>query len=205
MTDDTLVDQPHPGSSSRVAAVAGGLLALALLSGLWSIVATHLSNSRVDGAKETVVGLERLLSSVKDLETGLRGFILTGNDAYLAPYDAAIQHLDSEFQALQGLDVDLPKLRAMVEDRKTSAAATIVQYRTEGPDAAIAHVRTGVGKTAMDRLRGFVHDQQVDAAEVIRSTLDRDRVVLWPFEAVALLSMLAAFALDRSLGGPTPP
>ncbi len=199
MTDDTLVDQPHPGSSSRVAAVAGGLLALALLSGLWSIVATHLSNSRVDGAKETVVGLERLLSSVKDLETGLRGFILTGNDAYLAPYDAAIQHLDSEFQALQGLDVDLPKLRAMVEDRKTSAAATIVQYRTEGPDAAIAHVRTGVGKTAMDRLRGFVHDQQVDAAEVIRSTLDRDRVVLWPFEAVALLSMLAAFALMARL------
>ena len=132
VTDDTLVDKAHPGPSSRVAIVAGGLLALALLSGSWSVLASHGSNTRIDRAKDTVIGLERLLSSVKDLETGLRGFILTGNDAYLAPYEAAVRHLEPEFQALQGLDVDLPKLKAMVEDRKSSAAATIAQYRTDG-------------------------------------------------------------------------
>ena len=199
VTDDTLDDKAHPGSSSRAALVAGGLLALALLSGLWSVFASHQSSQRIDRAKDTVVELERLLSSVKDLETGLRGFILTGNDAYLAPYQTAIQHLEPEFQALQGLDVDLPKLRAMVEDRKVSAASTITQYRTEGQDAAIAHVRTGVGKAAMDQLRGFVHDQQVAAAAAIQATLSRDRIVLWPFEILAVASIVAAFALIASL------
>ena len=199
MTDDTLDDKAHPGPSSRAAFVAGGLLALALLSGLWSAFASHLSNTRIDRAKETVIGLERLLSSVKDLETGLRGFILTGNDSYLAPYEAAIRNLDPEFQALQGLDVDLPRLRAMVEDRKVSAAATITQYRTDGPDAAIARVRTGVGKAAMDQLRAFVHDQQVDAAAIIQATLDRDRIVIWPFGALAVASVVAAFVLIARL------
>ena len=175
------------------------MLALALLSGSWSVFVSHLSSTRIDRAKDTVIGLERLLSSVKDLETGLRGFVLTGNDAYLSPYEAAIQQLGPESQALQGLDVDLPKLRAMVEDREASAAATIAQYRTDGPDAAIAHVRTGVGKAAMDQLRGFVHDQQLSAAAVIQSTLDRDRIVLWPAEALALASMVGAFALVARL------
>ncbi len=118
MTDDTLDDKALSGPASRAALLAGVLLAVALLSGLWSVIASHQSSAQIDRAKESVVELERLLSSVKDIETGLRGFILTGNDAYLAPYDEAIQHLEPEYRVLQGLDVDVPKLRAMVEDEE---------------------------------------------------------------------------------------
>ncbi len=44
---------------------------------------------------------ETLLSQLKDAETGQRGFLLTGNPAYLEPYDAARQRLDADFKRLE--------------------------------------------------------------------------------------------------------
>ena len=42
-------------------------------------------------SKELELSLERLLSSMRDAETGQRGYLLTGSDAYLFPYDAALR------------------------------------------------------------------------------------------------------------------
>ena len=86
MNDETLGERAHAGRLSPSAIAAGALLLVAAVCGLWSVVAFHRSSAAIDRSKETVVRLERVLSSVKALETSQRGFLLTGADAYLAPY-----------------------------------------------------------------------------------------------------------------------
>ena len=199
MNDETLGERARHARLSRAALLAAALLAVAALSGLWSVVAFHRSSATIDRAKETVVRMERVLSSVKDLETSQRGYLLTGDDTYLGPYDAAIQRLDPELEALAGLDVDLPALKALVAERHDSAARTIAQFKAMGSASAVASIRTGAGKIAMDRLRGFVADTQAAAAETVATAMRQDRMELLPFEILAVLATLAAIALIARL------
>ena len=47
-----------------------------------------------------------LLSSVKDMETGQRGFLLTSDPAYLEPYHSGVDDMNEEFERLQKLTRD---------------------------------------------------------------------------------------------------
>ncbi len=195
MTDEHQLDVAQHGRASRPAIIAGALLLLAIVCGLWSAVEVTRSIATADRAKETVIRLERLLSSLKDLETSQRGYLLTGEGPYLAPYDDALRDFGPELQALVGFDVDLPLLTSLVDERRSVAAATVAQFRQSGAAPAVATIRTGAGKAAMDRLRAFVSDTEARAAQTVASRSARDRVVLWPVVVVSLLSMLGAFAL----------
>ena len=199
MNDDTPEEQVRHARLSRAALLAGLLLLVALASGLWSVAAAYRSTAAIDRARETVVLTERVLSSVKDLETSQRGFLLTGEDAYLAPYDVALGRIAPELQALEGHDLDLPTLRSLVEERRDAAARTIALFRELGSARAVASIRTGAGKAAMDRLRAFVADTQAAAEARVAAQLRRDRMVLLPFEILTLLATLAAFALIARL------
>src|SRR6202050_1388969 len=42
---------------------------------------------------ETLTALEDVLSTVKDAETGQRGYLLTDNEGYLGPYNAAVEQI----------------------------------------------------------------------------------------------------------------
>ena len=194
-----MVDRVGYARLSRFGVLAGVLLLVAVLSGAWSTLAFHLSSDAIDRAKETVIGVERLLSTMKDVETGQRGYLLTGDDNYLGPYHVAEARIEPELDDMTGLDVDLPRLRSLVAERRGIAARTIARFRAEGRSADTTSIRIGEGKAAMDRLRVFVADTQERATGTIRSTLARDRMVLWPFELLTVLATLAAFALIARL------
>ncbi|RYC32092.1 response regulator [Lichenibacterium minor] len=195
MTDEPLLDTARHGRLSRLAIIAAALLLVALASGIWSVVESARSTGVADRARETVIRLERVLSSVKDLETSQRGFLLTGEDPYLIPYEDARRSLEPELAALAGLDVDLPELTRLVDERRTAAAATVGQFRAAGASSAIATLRTGVGKAAMDRLRTFVSDTEHRAMAAMAARSARDRTALWPFVVLAIGAALGAFAL----------
>src|ERR1700735_752244 len=57
---------------------------------------------------DTLTALEDVLSTVKDAETGQRGYLLTGNESYLQPYSAAAQEMGARLDALQRLTLDNP-------------------------------------------------------------------------------------------------
>src|SRR3984885_12293711 len=57
---------------------------------------------------DTLTALEDVLSTVKDAETGQRGYLLTGNESYLQPYTAAAQDVGRRLDAIQRLRPDNP-------------------------------------------------------------------------------------------------
>ena len=104
--------------------------------------------------------LDEILGDVKDAETGQRGFVLTGQDRYLDPYNHSLKPIQESLQTLSNVAKDRPDQRATIENIRSQTlvklhelALTIELRRTKGFDAALAEVLTDRGKAAMDEIR----------------------------------------------------
>jgi CheY-like chemotaxis protein/CHASE3 domain sensor protein len=111
--------------------------------------------------------LQALLSTLKDAETGQRGFLLTGEESYLAPYTDAKDALPDEIKSLRALLRNRPEqarrldaLEALANLKMTELESTVAARRAGHPDAALAAVRTDRGKIYMDRIRDAVSDME---------------------------------------------
>ncbi len=108
-----------------------------------------------------------LLSSVKDMETGQRGFLITGAPAFLDPYRAGLREVEEEFQRLRRLTNDDPEQQAHLDrlqqlvERKRQVLAETIKLRSDeqtpaGFDRARQMVMAGHGKSIMEEMRRLV-------------------------------------------------
>src|SRR5689334_13440650 len=94
---------------TKVKLGAGITLIVLLINAVLSYVATRTLISNDEWVRHTyqvISELELTLSTVKDAETGERGYIITGSDAYLEPYNAAIAQIDQRVQHLKEITAD---------------------------------------------------------------------------------------------------
>ena len=142
---------------------------IALLS-YQSLQATTSSARNLAQSIEVLSRLQALLSTLKDAETGQRGYLLTGEEAYLAPYTEAKEALPGEFKATRAMLHDRPEqlrqlemLESVTNSRMAELESTIAARRAGHADAALAVTRTDRGKMLMDRVRATVN--AMNAAE----------------------------------------
>lgn len=99
-----------------------------------------LENSQWVARSQTVVRASAALQrQIVDMETGMRGFLLTGNEVLLAPYRLAKQQLPAHFAQLEVLVKDSPVQKRQLQQIKntharwvnTFAEALITQKRTQ--------------------------------------------------------------------------
>jgi PAS domain S-box-containing protein len=106
--------------------------------------------------------LDQLESIVKDAETGQRGFIITGDETYLQPFEQASRRLPADLDQLHQflwIDVsseEIGRVTQLVEQKMEELRNTIELRRTQGLDAAVPIVQAGSGKQTMDLLRGEI-------------------------------------------------
>ena len=118
---------------------------------------------RVSHALETISQAQSLLSTIKDAETGQRGYMLTGSESYLEPYTAARARLAAVQNRLRELTNDTPRERQRLEtltsltgEKMGELAETIQLLRAGDRKAALVLVETDRGKLLMDRIRTTV-------------------------------------------------
>ena len=117
--------------------------------------------------------LANLMAHLQDAEAAQRGFLITGDESYLAPYVAVRRSLPGELDAL-AREVDdnpaqataLSRLRPLVDQRLQSLETGIRLRRTQGSEAAIAYIGQGRGKAIMDEIR-----RQTQAMRAVESRL----------------------------------
>ncbi|HVK11768.1 MAG TPA: CHASE3 domain-containing protein, partial [Gemmataceae bacterium] len=117
---------------------------------------------------EVLTALDNVLALLKDAETGQRGFVITGDERYLAPYTAATNDLDAGLGRLESLVGDRPEHQARLPRLKQSIDAKLTELRLiidlrrgpGGPEAARAAVLTDRGKDAMEDIRGRVEEME---------------------------------------------
>jgi PAS domain S-box-containing protein len=155
--------------------LAGFVAALALIgivAGLnWRhAVRTQETAEWVAHTHEVRYELNKVLSSLQDVETGERGFVLTGIPAFLEPYYAAVEGVAAKVRSLRTLTADNPDQRQILDmlepliKRKLDHSALVVQLRRDAGFApAQALVVSGRGKVAMDAARAGI--ARMDAVE----------------------------------------
>jgi len=112
---------------------------------------------------------EDLLVRMEDAETSQRGFLLTGRDQYLDPYDSAVRMAPAELDELNALTRGEPEtaarvdaLRALVGQKVEELRDAIELRKSKGLSAALQVVETDFGKRVMDRLRAVSAEIEAD-------------------------------------------
>lgn len=150
--------------------------------------------------RQVIIDLDEISSTVKDAETGQRGFIITGDERYLAPFNDALSRLPAEiqrFKSMRRIDIsqaDVDKITQLVAEKISELRRTVELRRTAGLEAATEAVRSGQGQQTMEKLRTEIRRVQsikTVALERDRQASDRmTRVRTVVFFAAGLLNLI---------------
>ncbi|MEO6951285.1 MAG: methyl-accepting chemotaxis protein [Polyangia bacterium] len=114
----------------------------------------------VDHSHKVLEHLAAYMGALRDAETGQRGFVITGEENYLEPYNAAIVAVPRIQSELHELVADNPTQLARVADADRLASSklaelkrTIERRRTAGLEETRKEITIGAGKALMDDFR----------------------------------------------------
>ena len=157
-----------PAISLTLAAAAGILLANAYIS----YQNTRQLQEENAWLVHTGVVLEktaRMNVQLTRLESAQRGFLLTGDEIYLAPFESAREALQARLAEVQSLTADnevqqgrLNRLSGLVKEKLAELESTIAAYRERGRQAALAIVNTQEGRRLMEEIQGLVGELRSD-------------------------------------------
>jgi PAS domain S-box-containing protein len=135
------------------------------------------SQALVDHTIRVLTTADALRRAVLDAERGQRGFLITGNEAYLAPYQSGVRQVPPLLSELERLTADNPEqqrrwpnLERQLKVKLNELKRTIDVRRTEGFEAARRIVETDVGQEAMRSI-----ETTIDAAVASERILLRRR------------------------------
>jgi signal transduction histidine kinase len=154
----------------------------------------------VTDARASILDLRR---NILDAETSQRGYLLTGRDDYLAPYERALgpisdlfRVLDTHFHGNAKAAPIVDQLRERVQARLSLIAETVRLKQQGRPDLATELMLTGFDKEQMDEI------QQLGAAllaegtsslaagrESVQGTLLLGRIGVMALTALSLLAL----------------
>ncbi|VVP69206.1 Sensor histidine kinase RcsC [Pseudomonas fluorescens] len=144
-----------------------------------------------------------------DLETGMRGFLLSGDDKFLEPYETAKPRIEVVLNTLLELTADNPvqtdrlhRLQAL-QGEWASYAQTMIDLQRASGDYRGA-VRAGKGKRLTDEIRRQFEDV-IDMEQQLRATRNEEvrRTTVWSIALylvfIAAISGLLAYIGRRDL------
>jgi PAS domain S-box-containing protein len=187
------------------------LLGAIALVALW-IVSREMSASReshrqVERTRDFLDSLQLVLSTLQDAETGERGFVITGNEDFLQPYEAAERSLATQLARLESLAVDggLAERRrqlGVLAHEELAFFRQVVAMRKEpgGGERAANIVGTEVGKRRMDTIREHVQQLRAHEQEQLSNRLAAFKERSKRTESIVRITMLAATLLLVSTG-----
>jgi methyl-accepting chemotaxis protein len=151
---------------------------------------------------KVVESLEGLVAQVTNAETGQRGFLLTGRDNYLEPYQLASQAIQNEVAEVRGLTVDnarqqarVDQLAQLVTQKFAELQQTIDMRKTKGPDAALEIVNSDKGKTVMDDIRKVVAEMKEEETRLLQQRNEESTLSAKNTTSTILYGSLTAFVL----------
>jgi signal transduction histidine kinase/DNA-binding response OmpR family regulator/CHASE3 domain sensor protein len=168
---------------------------LIALFGYRSLDTTNESTDLTTYTFQVMQRVDTLMSSLKDAETGQRGYLLTGRETYLEPYSEARASIPGQVQELRRLTLSNPRQQQLLSEverlanDKLSELQTSVDLKRAGEsERALELVLSDRGRLTMDRVR-----------DVTSQFLDEDRTLL--ASRLAATSKASELTVAIVLGG----
>jgi signal transduction histidine kinase/ActR/RegA family two-component response regulator len=188
------------GTTNAVSALASViLLAVVLWVAHLSLREVQVTSDLSDHTQEVRVALDAVSESLLKMETGQRGYLLTGQEVYLEPYDAGASALDGQLKHLEDLIRDDPeqmqrfqRLRQLAAQRQEQIKQGLTLRQTVGIDAAITHLKTGRAVATMKEILDLLATMSAEETSLLaarraqeRASLQRNFYVIVVFVAIA--------------------
>ncbi|MEE1946531.1 response regulator [Pedobacter sp. KR3-3] len=149
-------------------------LIILILSSLASYVSIRnliKSSDLVSHSNEVMNNLDNIISTLKDAETGQRGFLLTNNQVFLQPYVGAKEKVNALFRQLEDNTKDnnyqqrkLSELKQILDTRLTILEKTVDQKMNGG---TVTEKTLLDGKSYMDNVRQLIKDMQTEERRLL--------------------------------------
>jgi len=177
-------------SAELTAKANGGLICGALLSLLIGLVlaiivvceAFNTSSevmrlqARASQMSEIMEAIEILKTHLVDIETGERGFVITGDHAYLAPYHSALEELNQHQERLNKLlsatpeaQLRLQELSKHIKNKLIISKANVITREQSFDDAKQLLVKAG-GIKEMNAIRTLLESLSSDNKQALYTT-----------------------------------
>jgi len=197
----------------------GGLLAIGFvvvlvmsLSSIWLIRETSVTTDRTESALTFTNLLANLRADIRRAESGQRGYILTGDLAYLRDYETAAARIDSSLDEVQARAAQdsaqregLGAVRRLVEEKLAEMAQTVALTRNERRAEALSLIRSDEGLRQMQGIaEGLIAATRREQQTLVQSRDRADLIQLMLFVVnlagglvIALLAALSIMLVRR--------
>src|SRR6476659_6758844 len=202
-------------------ALVGGLIAL-LLGAAFALLVFAVSGQRNAGrlalrSQEAITAGTQLEKTVINLENGLRGYVASGNERQLQPWNAGLKVYPAQVRKLESLVSDVPSQQAQVggikeqiDDYVNLWATPLLGLARQRLPVAQSVIVTGTGRVRIDQLRAnfqrlFAQEQALARTREQRAEKNSSRAIAAGWSGLGLLILLAvgaALYLRRSVVKP---
>jgi methyl-accepting chemotaxis protein len=204
---------------------AGFALSFVLLLAIGAVAYTSINkltstSQWVTHTHEVLEHIAGVLSLLKDAETGQRGYVVTGDEAFLGPYHTGSRDVLNVLKELRKLTMDNPNQQKRIDsiepliDAKLAELKQTIDLREKGSvDETVKIVRGGEGKRVMDDIRRILDEMDNEERGLLKQRADegdaaaggaKSVIVLGTFLCLLLVTgagLLITRSLSRQIGG----
>jgi signal transduction histidine kinase len=179
------------------------LSALALMAWLSSYNNKRFLESSAIIVRENAIQFqsEQFKSVLVDIETGQRGFIITGDSLFLGPYTKALDAIDENIVRLSALLDTTAKNRKRMQrlhsliERKNEFAMQAIAARNVDFQASRSFILSGEGNDIMEEVRTIVNEIQFEAQTIVQSQHATREAAMNRFNVIFIAVMIASVVL----------
>jgi signal transduction histidine kinase len=202
-------------------ALVGGLIAL-LLGTAFVLLVFAVAGQRDAGklalrSQEAITAGTNLEKTVISLENGLRGYVATGKDRQLDPWNAGLKAYPGQVKQLERLVSDVPsqqaqvaRIKGQIDDYVNLWATPLLGLARQRLNVAQSVIVTGTGRVRIDQIRAsfqklFKQEQALAVKREHSAERNSSRAIAAGWGGLVLLVLLAAaatFYLRRSVVRP---
>ncbi|MEH2171716.1 sensor histidine kinase [Nostoc sp.] len=128
----------------------------------------------VTHTREVLEKTKEVMSEIKDVETGQRGYLLTGKERYLEPYHAATGEIAQKLKTLRQLTADNPNQQQRLDrlepliTRKLVLIEQTINARSKNLESALQIVQTDQGQQIMEEIRMLTTAMENEENELLK-------------------------------------
>jgi len=168
---------------------------------------------------EVLDGLDTIVAAMVNQETGVRGYLVSGDTGFLDPYNNGKVQFEKAFADVKQMTHDNAAQQARLEEiaklahtwQNDVAAKEISLMGAGSQDEARKLEASGAGKASMDGLRAKAGEMEKAERELLGTrSADQDEAISTTFLATIigaiasiLISIVVAFVLTRAIARPT--
>jgi signal transduction histidine kinase len=184
--------------SRAVLAIAFALLAALVVIAEIAQGGQKEIDGRIGLSQKRQILLSELLEQVSQAEAGQRGYLLTGDEKYLNPYQSARDRVEPTLDQLGNLYRDsndrvlasaeernaLRHLRLLIGAKLAELSASLELYSTRGPEQATDLVRTDISSSTMNDIRAAAASVREGERTEVNAEIARAERLRWVSRAL---------------------